>query len=350
MEYTILGNSEIKVSRICMGGMSFGDPANGQHTWTLNQDQTSEVIKTGLENGITFFDTAAAYQNGTSEIYMGKALNENVKRDDIVVATKFLPRTQYEIDQKITGQEHVENSLDASLKRLNMDYVDLYIYHMWDYRTPLEEIMEGLDNVVKKGKARAIGISNCYAYQMVKANDFARANGLTPLTSMQSQYNLIYREDEREIIPASMEEKIALTPYSGLAAGRLAKHYDETSKRLREDEYNRIKYASTKDQDRLVIDRVMELAEKREVTMSEISLAWLLSKTTAPLVGMTKKKHVALANKATNLKLSDEEIYFLEEPYVPHKLTGVMSQNRPDADPSTQVWMKTADQLEKIYH
>ena len=167
---------------------------------------------------------------------------------------------------------------------------------------------------------------------------------------LQSQYNLIYREDEREIIPASMEEKIALTPYSGLAAGRLAKHYDETSKRLREDEYNRIKYASTKDQDRLVIDRVMELAEKREVTMSEISLAWLLSKTTAPLVGMTKEKHVVLANKATNLKLSDEEIYFLEEPYVPHKLTGVMSQNRPDADPSAQVWMKTADQLEKIYH
>lgn len=308
-----------------------------------------EIIKTGLDNGITFFDTAAAYQNGTSEIYMGKALNENARRDDIVVATKFLPRTQREIEQGVTGQEHVEKSLDASLKRLNMDYVDLYIYHMWDYQTPLEEIMEGLDNVVKKGKARAIGISNCYAYQMVHANDVARTNGLTPLTSMQSQYNLIYREDEREIIPASAEEGLALTPYSGLAAGRLAKHYDETSKRLQEDDYNRVKYAATQEQDRLVIDRVMKVAQERNVTMSEVSLAWLLSKTTAPLVGMTKEKHVVLANKATELKLTNEEIQYLEEPYVPHKLTGVMSQNYPDADPNTQVWMQTARQLEEQY-
>lgn len=349
MEYIKLGNSDLNVSRICMGGMSFGDSTNGQHTWTLNQDETNKVINYGLEKGINFFDTAAAYQNGTGEIYMGKALRQNAQRDQIVVATKFLPRTPKEIENHVSGQAHVENSLDKSLQRLGMDYVDLFIYHMWDYNTPIEEIMEGLDNVVKKGKARAIGLSNCFAYQMVKANDVAKFNGLTPITSMQSQYNLIYREDEREIIPASIEEEIALTPYSVLAAGRLAKQKDESSKRLKEDEYNREKYRKTQDEDSLIIDRVREVAQKYNVSMTEVSLAWLLTKVAAPLVGMTKEKHVDSAVKALDLKLTDEDIKYLEELYVPHKLTGVMSQNLPTADQNSQVWMKTASKLEELY-
>lgn len=327
MQYTRLGNSDLNVSRICMGCMGFGDAGNGQHSWTVDEEHSREIIKRGLELGINFFDTAIAYQSGTSEQYLGRALRDYAKREDVVVATKFLPRTQEEIEKRITGQQHIERMLDKSLANLGMDQVDLYIYHMWDHQTPLYDIMDGLNRVVKSGKVRYIGISNCYAYQLAKANALAEKEGFAKFVSIQGHYNLIFREEEREMAKLCAEDNIAMTPYSALAGGRLAKKPGETSKRLLEDSYARLKYDATAKQDGAVIARVEELAEKHDVSMTEISLAWLLTKVTAPIVGATKLHHVEGAAKAADLTLSDEELRYLEEPYVPHALVGVMAQN-----------------------
>lgn len=327
MQYTRLGNSDLNVSRICMGCMGFGDAGNGQHSWTVDEEHSREIIKRGLELGINFFDTAIAYQSGTSEQYLGRALRDYAKREDVVVATKFLPRTQEEIEKGITGQQHIERMLDKSLANLGMDYVDLYIYHMWDHQTPLYDIMDGLNRVVKSGKARYIGISNCYAYQLAKANALAEKEGFAKFVSIQGHYNLIFREEEREMAKLCAEENIAMTPYSALAGGRLAKKPGETSKRLLEDSYARLKYDATSEQDGAVIARVEELAERHSVSMTEISLAWLLTKVTAPVVGATKLNHVEGVAKAVDLTFSDEELRYLEEPYVPHALVGVMAQN-----------------------
>ena len=327
MKYTKLGQSDLNVSRICMGCMGFGNAATGQHSWTVDEDKTREIIKRGLEQGINFYDTAIAYQNGTSEQYVGKALRDFAKRDDYVIATKFTPRTEDEINGGITGQQHIENYLNQSLANLGIDYVDLYIYHMWDYHTPMEEIMEGLHSAVKAGKARYIGISNCFAWQLAKANYYARANGLTEFISIQGHYNLIAREEEREMAPFCASENIAMTPYSALASGRLSRHPGETSKRLEQDSYAHFKYDATAEADGKIIRRVEELAEKRGVSMTEISLAWLLTKVAAPVVGATKLSHVDGAVKAVDLELSQDEIAYLEEPYVPHALVGVMAQN-----------------------
>lgn len=327
MKYKKLGNSDLIVSSICMGCMGFGDSKNGQHSWTIDEMETKKIIKSALELGINFYDTALAYQNGTSEEFTGKALKELAKKDEYIVATKFLPRSLKEIESKVSGQKHIENSINSSLKNLGLDYVDLYIYHMWDYNTPLEEIMLGLDNVIKSGKARAIGISNCFAWQLAKANYFARANSLTEFVSMQGHYNLIAREEEREMIPFCKEENIALTPYSALAGGRLAKYRGETSKRLEEDSYAKFKYDKTVELDQLIIDRVVELSKKYGVSMTEISLAWLLTKVTSPIVGATKVSQVEGMAKAVDLTLSDEDVSYLEELYIPHQLVGVMAQN-----------------------
>lgn len=328
MEYTKLGNSSLNVSRICLGCMGFGDPQQGMHSWTLDEDASREIIKYALENGINFFDTAMAYQGGTSELFLGKAIKDYAKREDVVIATKFSPRTQAEIDQQINGQQHVENCLNASLERLGMDYVDLYICHSWDYNTPIEEIMEGLHNAIKVGKVKAIGISNCYAWQIAKANAYASAKGWEPFISIQGHYNLIFREEEREMVPYCKEENIALTPYSALASGRLSKRPEEQSKRLIEDTYAKGKYDASKNDDIAIINRVIEIAEKRSCSMSEVSLAWLLSKVSSPVVGATKKHHIDGAVKAIDLKLSDEEIAYLEELYKPHALVGVMASHK----------------------
>ena len=336
-----LGNSQLSVSRICMGCMGcmgFGDANNGQHSWTVDEEQTRAIIKRGLELGINFFDTAIAYQSGTSEQYLGRALKDFAKRDEVVVATKFLPRTQEEIEAGVTGQQHIERMLNTSLKNLGMDYVDLYIYHMWDYQTPLYDILDGLNRVVKAGKARYIGISNCLAYQLAKANDLAREEGFAQFVSIQGHYNLIFREEEREMAKLCQEDNIAMTPYSALAGGRLSKHPGETSKRLQEDSYARLKYDATAQQDAVIIDRVAELADKRGVSMTEISLAWLLQKVTSPVVGATKLSHVEGAAKAVDLVLIPEETAYLEEPYLPHKLVGVMAQNTPAAAKEQHVW------------
>ena len=331
MQYTKLGNSDLTVSRICMGCMGFGDAKNGQHSWTLDEDHAREIIRRGLELGVNFFDTAIGYQSGTSEQYLGRAIRDFARREEVVVATKFLPRTQAEIAAGITGQQHIARMLDTSLKNLGLDYVDLYIYHMWDYETPIYDVLDGLNQAVKAGKVRYIGISNCFAYQLAKANALAEREGFAKFVSVQGHYNLIFREEEREMARLCAEDNIAMTPYSALAGGRLSKRPGETSKRLEEDSYAKFKYDATAKQDAVIIQRVAELAENRGVSMTEISLAWLLTKVTAPVVGATKLHHIDGAAKAVELTLSPDEIAYLEAEYVPHKLVGVMAQNTPAA-------------------
>ena len=338
MEYVKLGNSDLEVSKICMGCMGFGDPKNGQHSWTEDEEHSRSIIKRGLELGINFFDTAIGYQSGTSEQYLGRAIKDFAKRSEVVIATKFLPRTEEEISSGISGQEHIERMINTSLKNLDTDYVDLYIYHMWDHQTPLYEVMDGLNKIVKSGKARYIGISNCFAYQLAKANALAEKEGFAKFISVQSHYNLIFREEEREMAKLCAEDNIAMTPYSPLAGGRLSRLPGETSKRLEEDSYAKLKYDSTAEQDEIIIRRVSELAEKRGVTMTEISLAWLLSKGAVPVAGATKIHHAEGAAKAADIKLNKAEIKYLEEPYVPHKLVGVMAQNTPEAAKEKHVW------------
>lgn len=328
MDYVQLGNSNLSVSRICLGCMGFGDPNKGEHAWTLDQEATTAIISHALDQGINFFDTAIAYQGGTSEQYVGKALSQLAKRGDVVIATKFLPRTEEERQNKVSARDHIEGSLNASLNNLGMDYVDLYIYHMWDYHTPMEDIMEALDSLVKAGKTRYIGISNAYAYQIATANAYARAHNLTEFVSIQGHYNLIFREEEREMNRFANENNIALTPYSALASGRLSRLAgDNSSQRMNLDNFAKSKYQDTADQDQEIIQRVHEIAEKYQVTMTEVSLAWLLTKATAPVVGATKVHHIDGAVAAVNLKLTAEDIHYLEELYSPHPLVGVMANN-----------------------
>lgn len=347
MQYTKLGNSDLNVSRICMGCMGFGDAKRGQHSWTLDERHSREIIRHGLELGINFFDTAIAYQSGTSEQYVGRALRDFARREDVVLATKFLPRTQEEIQNGISGQQHIERMVNTSLKNLGMDHIDLYIYHMWDYQTPLYDIMDGLNRVVKAGKVRYIGISNCFAYQLAKANALAEKEGFAKFISVQGHYNLIFREEEREMAKLCAEDNIAMTPYSALAGGRLSKHPGETSRRLEEDSYAKFKYDATAQQDGVIIRRVAELAKKRGATMTEISLAWLLTKVTAPVVGATKFHHVEGAAKATELILTPEEVGYLEEAYLPHNLVGVMAQKTATAAKDAHVWSTGNQKIEK---
>lgn len=340
MEYVNLGKSDLKVSRICMGCMGFGNAATGQHSWTVDEEISKSIIKRGLELGINFYDTAIAYQAGTSEEYLGKAIREYAKRDEVVIATKFLPRSQEEIANGISGKEHVRSSLDANLSHLGMDYVDLYIYHVWDWNTPVEDYLAGMAEGVKVGKIRQIGIANCFAWQLAEANAIAKENGWPEFVSVQNHYNLIMREEEREMNVYAAERNIALTPYSALAAGRLSKRPGEISKRLEQDAYAKLKYDATSDKDAKVIARVCEIADAHGVSMTEVSLAWLLTKVSSPVVGATKISHVEGAAKAVELKLSDDEINALEELYEPHFLSGVMAQNIPAARNIEQVWIK----------
>ena len=338
MQYTKLGNSDLTVSRICMGCMGFGDPQNGQHSWTLDEAHSRQIIRRGLELGVNFFDTAIGYQSGTSEQYLGRAVKEFAKREDVVIATKFLPRTPQEIQAGVSGQQHIQRMIDTSLKNLGLDYVDLYICHMWDYATPLYEVMEGLNQVVQAGKVRYIGISNCFAYQLAKANALAEREGFAKFVSVQGHYNLIFREEEREMAKLCAEDHIAMTPYSALAGGRLSKHPGETSKRLEEDSYAKLKYDATARQDEVILRRVAQLAQQRGVSMTEIALAWLLEKVASPVVGATKLSHIEGAAKAVDLKLTPQEMTYLEEEYLPHKLVGVMAQNTPAAAKEQHVW------------
>ncbi len=326
MEYTELGKSGLKVSRVCLGCLGFGKPT-ARHPWALGEEESERILSRAAELGVNFFDTAMSYAEGASESFLGKALKKLTRREETVIATKFLPRSEQEIAEGIGGRAHVLNCLEGSLKRLDTEYVDLFILHMWDYRTPVEELMEGLAEALRQGKARAVGVSNCYAWQLMKANAVAERNGWAKFVAVQGHYNLIFREEEREMNPCCAEEGIALTPYSPLASGRLVKPKTETSKRLQSDTFAQRKYGASAAQDDVIIDRVAELAQRRGLTRTQVALGWLLSKTAAPVVGATKLRHIEEAVSAVGVSLSPEETAYLEEPYVPHKLVGVMEFN-----------------------
>lgn len=326
MKYIKLGNSNLNVSKICLGCMGFGEAEKGMHSWTLPYEESKEIIKYALDSGINFFDTAMSYQSGTSEEFLGKAIKEYATRENVVIATKFTPRTEKEIADNISGQKHIENCLNASLKRLETNYIDLYILHMWDYNTSIEETMETLNNLVRNGKIKYIGISNCYAWQIAKANEIAKSHEWEQFISVQGHYNLIFREEEREMIPYCKEHNIALTPYSTLASGRLSRPLGEQSKRFQEDKFAVGKYESSLDIDSPIIKRVEEISQTKKVSMTEVSLAWLLTKVSSPIVGATKKHHIDGAIKSVDLELNLDEINYLEELYKPHSLVGVMAQ------------------------
>lgn len=324
MEYIKFGNTGMDVSRLCLGCMSFGDSEKWIHKWVLNEEKSRPIIKKALELGINFFDTANVYSGGISEEILGRALKDYANRDEVVIATKVHGQMHKGPNGSGLSRKAIMSEIDKSLKRLGTDYVDLYIIHRWDYNTPIEETMEALHDVVKAGKARYIGASAMYAWQFQKAIHVAEKNGWTRFVSMQNHLNLLYREEEREMIPLCKEEKIVLTPYSPLASGRLTRDWSETTKRLETDKIARSKYDATADSDKLVVERVAAIAEKRGVPRIEIALAWLLQKeaVTIPIIGATKVPHIEDAVPAIGIKLTPEEIAFMEEPYVPHKIVG----------------------------
>ena len=327
MEYVKFGNTGMDVSRICLGAMGFGDPDKWIHKWVLNENESREIIKKALELGINFFDTANSYSLGESEKILGKALKDFAQRDEIVIATKvFNTMKKDRANSSGLSRKHIMNEIDNSLNRLETDFIDLYITHRWDYNTPIEETMSALNDVVKSGKARYIGASAMFAWQFQKAQFIAEKNGWTKFVSMQNHYNLLYREEEREMIPLCKDQKIALTPYSPRAGGRLTRDLTETTLRGNTDEIARMKYDGSLEQDKIVIERVKEIAEKYNVQRAEVALSWLFKKdqVVSPIIGATKFSHLETAVSALNLKLSEEDINYLEEVYVPHKVVGAI--------------------------
>lgn len=324
MEYVKLGNTGLDVSRLCLGCMSFGDANAWVHKWLLDEENSRAIIKRALELGINFFDTANVYSLGKSEEILGRALKDYANRDEVVLATKVHGKMHEGPNGSGLSRKSIMSEIDKSLIRLGTDYVDLYIIHRWDYNTPIEETMEALHDVVKAGKARYIGASAMYAWQFQKALHVAEKNGWTRFVSMQDHLNLIYREEEREMLPLCKEEKIAITPYSPLASGRLVRDWSETTKRLETDQIAKGKYDTTADADRLVVERLASIAEKHGVPRIHIALAWLLQKepVTIPIIGATKISHIEDAVPSLSIKLTSEEISFLEEPYVPHNIVG----------------------------
>lgn len=324
MEYTRLGRTGLKVSRICLGCMSYGAPDRGRHPWTLDEAASRPFIRKALDLGITFFDTANAYSEGTSEEIVGRALREFARREEIVIATKvFFPTTK---GHNVSGlsRKSIMTNIDASLQRLGTDYVDLYQIHRWDYHTPIEETMEALHDVVKAGKARYIGASSMFAWQFAKALHVAQRHGWTRFVTMQDHYNLINREEEREMLPLCIDEGIGVIPWSPLARGRLTRDWNEVTERERTDDLMGPLYASTLEADRKVVEQVGAIAKKRGIPRAQVALAWLLSKPviTAPIVGATKIEHLDDAVAALAVKLSPEETTALEAPYVPHGIVG----------------------------
>lgn len=320
MEYGKLGNSDLLVSKLCVGCMSFGDPASQMHAWTLNPQESEALIRHALDLGINFFDTANTYSGGTSEEYLGQAIKKNTTREKVVLATKVY------FNEGHLSKGAIAREIDGSLRRLGTDYVDLYIIHRFDYDTPVEETMEALHLLVKAGKVRALGASAMYGYQFHNMQLAAEKHGFTPFVSMQNHYNLLYREDERELIPICKEQNVALTPYSPLAAGRLSRlEWKTDTLRSQTDKTAVSKYDSTQAQDTAVVERVHALSQKYDTTMTRIALAWHLAKgVTAPIIGATKAKYFDDAVGAFSLVFTPEDIAFLEEPYVPHKIMGAI--------------------------
>jgi aryl-alcohol dehydrogenase-like predicted oxidoreductase len=325
MEYTKLGNTGMDVSRICLGCMGFGDANRWIHKWVLDEENSRPIIQKALELGINFFDTANVYSLGTSEEILGRALKDFANRDEVVIATKLHGRMREGPNGGGLSRKAILSEIDHSLQRLGTDYVDLYIIHRWDYETPIEETMEALHDVVRAGKARYIGASAMWAWQFQKALYTAEKHGWTRFVSMQDHLNLIYREEEREMLPLCRAEGIGVTPYSPLASGRLTRDWSaESTLRSETDQVAKSKYDATADTDRQVVERVAELADKHGVPRVHIALAWLLQKqpVVAPIVGATKIRHLEDAAGALSVHLTEEEVTYLEEPYGPHPIVG----------------------------
>ncbi|GGO05989.1 aldo/keto reductase [Saccharibacillus kuerlensis] len=324
MEYVKLGQTGLDVSRLCLGCMSYGEPDRGSHAWTLGEEESRPFIKKALELGINFFDTANVYSDGTSEEIVGRALKDFANRDEVVVATKVHGIMRKGPNGGGLSRKVIMAEIDHSLRRLGMDYVDLYQIHRWDPNTPIEETMEALHDVVKSGKVRYIGASSMYAWQFLKAQHTAERQGWTKFVSMQNYVNLLYREEEREMLPLCEAEGVGVIPWSPLARGRLTRDWEESSARSETDEFGKTLYDKTADADRRVVEAVAEVAEERGVPRAQIALAWVLQKRpiTAPIVGATKPHHLEDAAAALSVKLTDEEIRRLEEPYVPHSVIG----------------------------
>ena len=319
MEHTRLGTTDITIPRLCIGGMSFGKVFPDLHQWVIDQDATQAVIARALELDVNFIDTANVYSHGTSEEFIGTSLkNLGVKREDVVLASKVY------FNEGHLSREAIEREIDGTLKRLGTDYLDLYIIHRFDYATPVEETLEALDTLVRSGRVRALGASSMYAYQLHTMQATADAHGWTRFSSMQNHYNLLYREDEREMIPVCRQYGMSLTPYSPLASGHLTRPtWDSDSVRSTSDATMRSKYDRGRETDMPIIERVAELAQRHHVAMADVALAWLWARgVAAPIVGCSRPSRVDDAVRALELTLTEEEIAFLEEPYVPHELVG----------------------------
>ncbi len=327
MQYVKFGNTGMDVSRICLGAMGFGDAEKWTHKWVLDEEHSRPIIKKSLDLGINFFDTANIYSMGESEKILGRALKDYASRDDIVLATKVHQTMRPGLPNSGgLSRKEIMSEINHSLERLETNYVDLYIIHRWDYHTPIEETMEALHDVVKSGKARYIGASAMYAWQFQKAQRVAEQNGWTKFVSMQNHYNMIYREEEREMIPFCRDEKIALTPYSPLASGRLTRDWSETTLRSETDTIQHSKYNSMMEADRGIVERLAEVANNHNVTRDKIALAWLLNKdqVVSPIIGAQKESHLESAVAAFDIRLTPDEMIYLEELYIPHPVVGLI--------------------------
>ena len=321
MEYVKLGATGLDVSRICLGCMSYGEPGRGNHAWSLDEEASRPFIRRAIEAGVNFFDTANVYSDGSSEEIVGRALAEYADRDEIVLATKVHGRMRPGPNGGGLSRKAILSEIDHSLRRLGTDYVDLFQVHRWDPATPIEETVEALHDVVKAGKARYVGASSMYAWQFAKALHTAERHGWTRFTTMQNHYNLLYREEEREMLPLCADEGIGVIPWSPLARGRLTRDWDTTTARTRTDEFGRTLYP---DGDRAIVERIAKIAEQRGVSRAQIALAWVSRHpaVTAPIVGATKPQHLEDAIDSLSVTLTDDEVAHLEEPYTPHSISG----------------------------
>ncbi len=324
MEYMKLGHTGLDVSRICLGCMTYGVADRGNHPWTLDEDQSRPLIRRALEMGINFFDTANVYSDGTSEEFLGRTIRDFARREEVVIATKVHGRMRPGPNGAGLSRRAILGEIDNSLRRLGMDYVDLYQIHRWDDTTPIEETLEALHDVVKSGKARYIGASSMFGWQFSTALHLQKQNGWARFITMQNYYNLIYREEEREMMPLCVAERVGVIPWSPLARGRLTRDWDESSYRKETDEFGKTLYERTADADRVIVERVAALAVKRSLPRAQIALAWVLQKSfvTAPIVGASKPNHLDDAVASLRVHLTPEEMVFLEEPYVPHAVAG----------------------------
>jgi 1-deoxyxylulose-5-phosphate synthase len=326
MQYVNLGRSGLKVSRLCLGCMSYGEPERLPQPWSLDEETSRPFFRQALEAGINFFDTANIYSGGSSEEIIGRALKDMAQRDEIVVATKAFFPWRNAPNTGFLSRKALLQAIDDSLSRLGMDYVDLYQIHRFDYGTPIEETMEALHDIVKAGKARYIGASSMHAWRFAKMQHVAERNGWTRFISMQPQYNLLYREEEREMLPLCADQGVGVIPWSPMARGRLTRDWSETTKRTENDAFALKMYQSAADQDEKVVKVVQEIAQKHGVPRVHVALAWLLTKpeVTAPIIGATKPEHLATAVEGLTFSLTDDEIAALEKPYVPHPVDGVV--------------------------